>query len=94
MVWGTGVANIATNLGISAEVTILIVTCLGCLIFFAKDFLLGMIMLFLCGSLNFALGYYMEVNYLPALIVMFMTFILMALSLYIVGQTKAQGGYI
>lgn len=94
MAWGLGTGLIGSNLGMSPEMIILTVTCLGTLIFFAKDFTLGLILFFLNAVLNFMLGYYMEVNWAPALTLAFMAFIVLAFSLYFVDKSAARGGIV
>lgn len=94
MSWGLGTTLIGQGLGITPEITILMITSLGCLVFFAKDFILGVILFFFNATLNFMLDYYFEVNYAPALILMFLSFIVMSMSLYVISQSSAQGGYV
>jgi len=82
----------ATNLGMAFPDILLLVVCLGSLMFFAKDFKLGAILLFLSSALIFALDYKLGLNGDKALIVIFLSLIIMAFSLYAIEETKTTTG--
>jgi hypothetical protein len=94
MGWGLGFTNIAETLLMSFEHILLIVVVLGCIIFFAKDFKVGVIMLFVASGCLFMLFYALGVNWVFALIVFFMSLIMMAFTLYAVNKQQQAGGIV
>lgn len=86
-----GLTLISNNLNMDYGILILLVLVLGCLIFFAKDFKLGSVLLFLISGSCFMLSYGQGWNYAPSIIVFFMSLIMMAFSLYGVGRVTEQG---
>lgn len=63
-----GIQTITTNLSMSFETIVLVVVLIGCLMFYAKDFRLGLLLSFFVSALCFAWFYALEVNYVPALV--------------------------
>jgi len=94
MSWGLGFTALANNVGLSIDVIILIFAVFGSLIFFAKDFKLGVILLFLSSSGCFMLSYALDTNFIPALIVMFMSLVVMSLTLYFTAKAQERGGIV
>lgn len=81
------------NVGLSFEWTILIIMILGALIFFAKDFKIGMIILLATSAGVFIWFYEKNLNYALPLTVFFMSLVILALSLYAVNKSSATGGF-
>ena len=81
------------NVGMSGEWIALIITILGALIFFAKDFKLGMIVLLTTSAGLFIWFYEQQWNYVLPLVIFFMSLVIMALSLYAVNKSSATGGF-
>lgn len=94
MAINVGFLNLASNLGLDLDVIILIIIVLGSLLFFAKDFKIGAIMLFLTSGVCFMGFYYFQLNYVPALVIFFMSLISMAFSYYAVDKTASMGGVV
>lgn len=92
--------SIATNLGLGIDFIIWIALTLGFLIFFAKDFKLGVLITFIGEAVIFMWyftlyqgGY--DFNYYYPLIVMFLSLIVLTLSLLFVGGVADKsGGYV
>lgn len=82
------------NLSMSIENVILLIVILGLSIFYAKDFKLGIIMQLLLSASCFMGFYQLGWNYVPALVIMFITLVLLALSLFAVKKTVDTGGFI
>lgn len=90
-----GVELLFTNLGMAMELSILLVLNIGVLIFMAKDVKLGLILAFFINACITAWFYVASYNYAPALIITFLWFILMSLSLYAVNKANnSVGGFI
>lgn len=89
-----GISTIVANIGVSYETLILILVLLGGLILYAKDFKLGLIIQFMTTGCLFMWFYTAGYNYIPALVVCFLTFITMALSLYMVSKTTKVVGFV
>jgi len=87
-----GLTLIATNLGMSLENIILFIIMVGCIVFFAKDFKLGVVLSFVAAACSFMLFYALEWDWSNALIVMFLCLILMAISLFFVGGVTGNSG--
>lgn len=88
-----------TNLAMPLSYIAILVLFVCTLVFFAKDFKIGMIMLFFQSGLLFLWFYYMNstgdaIDYSPPLILMFISIVIMALSLYAVEKTSKEGGFI
>lgn len=89
-----GLNIIQTNLSFTVSDIILLLTALGCIVFFAKDVKLGLVMLFLCAGGNFMLNYAMEWDYTKSISLFFVAVVALALSLYFVDKTTQTGGVI
>lgn len=89
-----GITNLSANMGMDFSTIILIAVMIGGLIFYAKDFKIGLIMQFLMSGLLFMWFYSAGWNYVPALIIFFITLIAMSLSLFAVAKSGSQGAII
>lgn len=87
-----GLDNIASNIGVSFENTFLFVVLIGSLIFYAKDFKLGLMMSWLFSGLCWLWFYVAGWNYVPSLVMFFIFLILLSLSLYSVNVVGQNGG--
>ena len=83
---------LATNISMSLENAILFVTVVGSLIFFAKDFKLGLVMLFLTSGCLFMAFYNLGWNYTGTVVVFFMSLVIMSLALLSASNKAASGG--
>lgn len=87
-----GLTDIASNVGVSFENIILLIFIFGGCIFYAKDFKLGLVIQFLGSGLLFMWFKQAGYNYAPALVVFFITLVLLALSIIFVAKTGEAGG--
>lgn len=88
------VAKVAANVGVSFEYIVLIIAIIGLLTFFAVDFRLGVVMGFVLTAGIFMWFYAAKLNWVPAVVCMFIFLVVLALTLYFVGQKSATGGLI
>lgn len=87
-----GFSEIASNIGVSFETTILLFVLFGSIIFFAKDFKLGILMLFLISGGVFMWFYAAGLNWQNAAIVFFMSLIVMSFTFYAVAKSSGTPG--
>jgi len=85
---------IVENLGVSFENVLLIVGLIGGMIFYAKDFKLGVVIQLIMAGGLFMWFYEAGYNYAPSLIVFFITLTLLALSIYSSSRQSAQAGLV
>lgn len=85
---------VAPNLGMSFENIVLVVFLLGGCIFYAKDFLLGVLMHFIGSGGLFMLFWALEMNYVFSLVIFLISLVVMALSLYATSKVAQRGGII
>lgn len=76
-----GIDSMISNLGMSFTNIILLIVVVGSLIFMAIKFQLGAMMLFITTGVLFVIFYNAGYDYIPSLIVFFISLILMSLSL-------------
>ena len=86
--------TVANNIGVSLENTILILFLIGGGIFYAKNFQIGIIMHFVGSGLLFMLFYVLGLNYVFALVIFFISLVIMAFSLYATSKVAHAGGFI
>lgn len=89
-----GLTKIGANLNMPIEQIVLIIVVLGGMLFFAKDFKLGVIMELILTSLVFMGTYALGLNYAPSLIVFFMWLVILSLTFYAMEKTTARGAII
>ena len=89
-----GLNIITANLGIAIEHLVLIIVTLGAMIFFAKDFKLGVVMNLIGSALVFMLAYQLGWDFAPALIVFFMWLVILSFTLYAMARTTSKGAII
>ena len=89
-------AALETNLGMSIEYLVLIVFLCGNLVFYAVNFKKGIIMQFLGSGLLFMLFYHYEMLWMPFVVILFISLIIMSFSLYAIRKTALSpgGGFI
>lgn len=85
-----GIDLISKNL-MSIENIILLVVLLGSIIFYAKDFKLGLLLDFVFSALCFVWFYIAGLNYVYALVCTCIFLVLLSFSLYFVRQTANRG---
>jgi hypothetical protein len=88
-----GINLIQQNTGVSFEWYVLLIIILGSLIFMAKDFKLGLIILFTLSAAVFVWFYQMGYEWTMPLATFFISLILLALSLFAVSTTSTTGGF-
>jgi hypothetical protein len=88
-----GIDNVILNLGVSFEMVIFIIFILGNLIFFAKSFQIGIIMLLVFSTAGFAWFYYKNYYFVPFLAMMFISFVMLTFTLYFMGKASESGGF-
>lgn len=86
-----GITGIEQNVGVSFETTVLFIVLVGSLVFYARDFKLGLIISMVFSGLLFMWFYTAEYNYVPSVIMFFIFFILLSLSLYPVSVGGQEG---
>lgn len=89
-----GIDTVTNNLGMSFETIILIVVLLGTLVFYAKDFRLGLVLSFFLSALCMVWFYVLEVNYVPALVFTILFLIFMSFNLISVSKQGQAGSII
>jgi len=94
MALNIGFLRIAENVGMPFEHIVLLLVVAGSLIFFAKDFKIGMVMLFISSGLCFMWFYAAGLNYVFALVTFLMSLIILSLSLYAVAKSHKAGAII
>ena len=81
---------IENNLGMSMGLIVLFVLTIGAIIFFAKSFQIGSLLLLLSSTGSFMLSYSLSWNYTPSIIMMFVSIIILSFSLYATGKVTTQ----
>lgn len=76
-----GITRLLDNIGMEFEWLLLILVMLGAMLFFAKDFRIGMLMMVLTTGVMFVPLYTGGYNYVPSLVVFFMSVVVLALTL-------------
>lgn len=94
-----GTMNIAftaieDNIAMSFEWTIILIVFLGGLLFYAKDFKLGVVLHFFGFGLIFMWFYAASYYYIPAMVIFFIFMVILAFTLYGVAKTAQQGAVI
>ena len=81
------------NIGLSWEWTVMLVFICASLIFFAKDFKVGMMILMATMGALFVWFYQKSWNWTLPLGVFFMALVILSLSLFAVNKNSATGGF-
>ena len=87
-----GLDTVVTNVGVSFEWIIFLITTLSTLPFFAKDFKLGIIILMVIQGAIFVWFYNAGMNYVFNLVMFFVCLVIMALTFFAVNSTSTTGG--
>ena len=87
-----GLETAQTNLGVSLEYTVFIVMVIGSIIFMAKDFKLGIILLLSQSAGVFIWFYEAGLAYIYPLITLFICVVILTLTLLVVDKTSKTGG--
>ena len=88
------IQDIFSNLGMSMEVGITTIVLFGTLIFYAKDFKLGITLTFLASGLMTMLWFALDMNYVPALSMAIISLVIMTFTFYAVSKVGAKEGII
>jgi len=83
------VSELTSNLGVTNEIFILIVTVLSCIVFMAKELRLGLILLFFITSIEFMIFYALGLNTTYHIITILALFVILTISL-LISYKKAQ----
>ncbi len=89
-----GLETMFTNIGVGFETVILIVFLFGSLIFFARSFLIGIMLLFFGSAAIFMWFFTQGFNFVPILIIFFISLVMLTLSLYGMSRQSLEGGVI
>ena len=89
-----GMETIFNNIGVTFENTLLFILLVANLMIYAKDFKIGLIFQFVITGSLFMWFFTAEYNWIPSLVVMLMTLVLLAFTLYPVSRVSEQGGFI
>jgi hypothetical protein len=89
------ITSLISNLGVSFEVAITLILTLGCMIFFAKDFKLGILMMLFTNAGLFMWFYAASMdNWGLPLGLVFMFIIILSFTLYAINKTGQRVGVI
>lgn len=94
MTFQTMFNQVVTNVGVPMEWLIILVLCLGTIIFAAKDFKLFVIVLFTITGGIFIWFYEIGLDYTIPLSLFFMSLVILVLSLFAVDKSSTTGGFI
>lgn len=89
-----GLELIQENVGIMIEHVILIILIIGGFIFYAKDFKIGLMLHMASFGLIFIYFYESSLYYSSSIVMFFITFILLCLSLYASSKVTQTGGIV
>lgn len=90
-----GVTRIVENLGVSFETAVCLVFFFGGLVFFAKDFKLGLLMNLLIYAVLFLIFYGTGLNFVVPITMFFLYLIVTSLSLYAIAKVgPSRGGVV
>lgn len=89
-----GVENLFHNIGFSFETVFLICFLLTSIVFFARDFKIGLVFILLGSGATFLWFYSWGLNWAPILIVFLMDLVVMSFTLYFVNKAVQAGGFI
>lgn len=84
--------TLVSNVNVGFEGIIIILALLCGLVFYAKDFTLGLVMHFFVYACIFAWFYHAGYAWVAPLVIMFIFLVLMAFSLYATSQKTIAGG--
>lgn len=88
------ISLVAGNIGMSFENIILLITGIGGLFFFAKDWKLGAIMYFFVNGCLFLWFYNLDLNWIPVLILCLFGLVLLSLTMLPTNKSVQSGGII
>lgn len=89
-----GITTIFSNIGLGFESTVLLVTFLAGLLFYVKDFKIGVVGHFLTFGVVFLWFLTSGYNYTIAFVMFMIFLIIMSLTLYTARKTAVQGGLV
>lgn len=94
-----GLVLLEANLGATLENVILLAFMLGCMIFYAKDFKVGVVLQFIISGCLFLAFYALNEefggwNYIPSLVVFLITVVIMSITMYTTFKVARQGAII
>lgn len=85
------ILRIAESLNMSFETLVILIVAVGGLIFYGKDFKLGVVLHFFLFSALFVWFYTSHLNYTSSLVAMLLSFAIMALTLYFTSSGRVGG---
>ena len=94
MTFQTILDMVVENVGVSLEWVIILIFCLGTIIFAAKDFKLFIIVLFTMTAGLFIWFYEVGLDYTLPLSIFFISLVVLVLSLFSVDKSSTTGGFI
>lgn len=93
MSFSTIINTAVSNVGVSGEWIALLICVVGAMIFFAKDFKIGMLVLMATTGGLFVWFYERSLNWTLPLAVFLASVVILALSLYAVNKSSTTGGF-
>jgi len=87
------ITKVFNNIGMSMPDTLLLMVIIGGLVFYAKDFKLGLALQFFMTALLFVWFYTAGYAYVNTLIVMLMTAVILSLDLFFISKGSS-GGFV
>lgn len=89
-----GIDTLIGNVGVSLEWLVCMLAFFAGLVFYAKDYKLGVVMQFFVFSLIFMWFYTKDYNYFIPAVFMFLSLILMSFSLFFADKDASRSGFI
>lgn len=86
-------SSVATNVGVSKEWIFLLIVMVGSIIFMAKDFKIGLLVLMVTTASLFVWFYEQNLNWVLPFVVFIACLVIMALSLFAVNKSSTTGGF-
>ena len=87
------ITRLTDGLNVSWEIVLLILFVGACIVFFAKGFQFGLMLTMVISAVLFIVFYLNNLDYTYIIVIFFLCFILLSLSLYSLQRVKS-GGYI
>lgn len=84
--------TLAGNLGSSFEHVVFFTLIMLGMIFYAKDFKIGLALQFVVSGCCFMWFYSVDINYVPALVTFLITLVFLSFSIYAASDSRSAGG--
>ncbi len=94
MGFNLGIETALANMNISFETMLLVIFLFGGLIFFARNFIIGVMMYFFGSGAIFIWFHTAGLNFIPFLTIFFISLVVLTLTLYATSRQAIEGGVI